>query len=85
MSPILGGRWSSGGVRCPPATPEPPSLKAVYPQVPGGGGEWTTSLLSPREADATAEGPSPALQADSLPSEPPKSVSVIHSVTSNSL
>ena len=46
-------------MRCPPATPEPPSLKAVYPQVPGGGGEWTTSLLSPREADATAEGPIP--------------------------
>lgn len=59
MSPILGGRWRSGGVRCPPATPEPPSLKAVHPQVPGGGGEWTTSLLSPREADATAEGPIP--------------------------
>ncbi|KAB0384795.1 hypothetical protein FD755_006712 [Muntiacus reevesi] len=30
-----------------------------YLQVPGGGGEWTTSLLSPREADATAEGPIP--------------------------
>ncbi|VTJ69622.1 Hypothetical predicted protein [Marmota monax] len=30
-----------------------------YPQVPGGGGEWSTALLSPREADATAEGPIP--------------------------
>lgn len=27
--------------------------------MPGGGGEWTTSLLSPREADATAGGPIP--------------------------
>ncbi|KAF6087822.1 DLG associated protein 4 [Phyllostomus discolor] len=27
-----------------------------YLQVPGGGGEWSTALLSPREADTTAEG-----------------------------
>ncbi|XP_055229427.1 disks large-associated protein 4 isoform X6 [Gorilla gorilla gorilla] len=30
-----------------------------YLQVPGGGGEWSTTLLSPRETDAAAEGPIP--------------------------
>ncbi|XP_012610195.1 disks large-associated protein 4 isoform X5 [Microcebus murinus] len=30
-----------------------------YLQVPGGGGEWSTALLSPRETDASAEGPIP--------------------------
>ncbi|XP_021521521.1 disks large-associated protein 4 isoform X7 [Aotus nancymaae] len=30
-----------------------------YLQVPGGGGEWSTALLSPRETDAAAEGPIP--------------------------
>ncbi|CAH6776910.1 Dlgap4 [Phodopus roborovskii] len=30
-----------------------------YLQVPGGGGEWSTALLSPREVDSSAEGPIP--------------------------
>lgn len=28
-------------------------------QVPGGGGEWSTTLLSPRDMDSTAEGSIP--------------------------
>lgn len=28
-------------------------------QVPGGGGEWSTALLSPREVESSAEGPIP--------------------------
>lgn len=28
-------------------------------QVPGGGGEWNTTLLSPRDMDSTVEGPIP--------------------------
>ncbi|XP_005384798.1 PREDICTED: disks large-associated protein 4 isoform X2 [Chinchilla lanigera] len=30
-----------------------------YLQVPGGGGEWSTTLLSPRDGDGAAEGPIP--------------------------
>lgn len=41
--------------------PPAPSLSTPTrnPQVPGGGGEWSTALLSPREGDSAAEGPIP--------------------------
>lgn len=34
-------------------------MPVPHPQVPGGGGEWSTTLLSPREAEGAAEGPIP--------------------------